>query len=253
MGRITNLTKKFRNRDLVFGFTTSILDPNVLRGYARDGVDFILFDLEHGSISGEMIAPYLDICRKLDIPTIVRVQDAMYHLIAKQIDMGADGILLPRTETLEQVRTAIDAVRFPPIGRKGCGGANQWRKGESVSEFQVGRSILIQIESPKGIENLPAILSTYGNEIAAVIIGPYDMSFLSGAPLDIHGEVVTGNIMKVIEICGECKTSCGIYCDGLSLAKKWRERGMNVLWTASDVSLLASGVSSALQFAEDLK
>lgn len=246
MDSLQNLKNKLNNREKVFGFLSAIRDERVLPSYKKEGVDFILYDLEHGSENGEQISHLLHVCRALDITTIIRVQDAIYHLIAKLIDMGADGIMLPRTETLEQVQTAIGAIRFAPIGRKGCGGSHQFRKNESFDEFQASRLLILQIESPVGVTHLPDILTRYGDQIGGIVIGPYDLSIQVGTPLDIESEQVFEQIMKTIEICKRFEKSVGIFCGDLNIAKRWFDAGMNILWTGSDTSLLQRGVNAAL-------
>ena len=52
------------------------------------------------------------------------------------------------------------------------------RKGETLADLNKNRHIIIQIESPKGYENLPAMLDAYGDEIASIVIGPFDFSIM---------------------------------------------------------------------------
>lgn len=247
MDRLASLKNKLEKREKVYGFLTALRDASVLPGFRKEGIDFILYDLEHGPSNGEMISPLLQVCRTLDIPTIIRVQDAVYHLIAKLIDMGADGIMLPRTETFAQVETAIGAMRFAPVGRKGCGGSHQFRPDETFDQFQTNRLLILQIESPLGVANLPEILTRYGDQVAGIVIGPYDLSVQSGTPLDIDSDVVIGEIKKTIQICQNMEKSCGIFCDNLETARHWYKAGMNILWVGSDTGLLQLGINQALE------
>ena len=73
----------------------------------------MLFDCEHGIFNPEIANDMLMAARACDLPTIVRVQDCEYHCISKCLDMGADGVLIPRTETLEQVALAIGNAAVP--------------------------------------------------------------------------------------------------------------------------------------------
>ncbi len=246
MPKYAQLAAKLALRQLSYGFMATLEDAAVLPLYQADGVDFILHDLEHGPHNIEQIAAKLASCRQLGIPSLVRVQDAIYHLIAKAIDLGADGILLPRTETGDQVETALAGIRFAPLGRKGCGGSQQFRPGETFAQFQKNRLLLLQIESPLGVQNLPAILDLYQDEIAGIIIGPYDMSVQVGTPLDIESPAVQEQIARTQAICASYKKSCGIFCDDLAKAESWAGAGMNILWTASDMSLLQAGLKAAL-------
>lgn len=253
MDKLDHLKDKLLKRELVFGFIAQIQDAGVLPGYKKEGIDFVLFDLEHGSSNGEQISAQLHVCRNLDIPSIVRTQDAIYHLIAKLIDMGADGIMLPRVESAEQVTTAIGAMRFAPVGRKGYGGSHQFRPDETFEAFQKNRLLILQIESPAGVENLPAILQAYGDQIAGIVIGPYDMSMQVGTPMDIDSPQAIEQIRKTIEICQASQVSVGIYCGNMAIAKRWHDEGMNILWISSDMDLLNQGVNTVLMELADMR
>ena len=211
-----------------------INSPLIIEKMNRDDLDFILFDAEHGIFNNENLIPALQVCRLLGLPSFVRIPDCKYHFIARAIDLGADGIMLPRTETLTQVKDAIDALRFAPVGKTGCGGHGQFRVGEGYDGFQKSRYLFVQIESIPGIDILPKILETYGDEIAAIMIGPYDMSVMLGTPFDIKSAAMNAAIKEVFDICKEHSKSCGIFCDDEILAQKYRNMGANVLWACTD-------------------
>ena len=244
MNRHEALKRKLDNRELVCGTTCTLLESTVLLTQMdHPAMDFMLFDGEHGRYNAENVLPLLHTCRMMDLPSIVRVSDACYHLVAKQLYMGADGIMLPRTETLEQLKEAVDAMRFYPAGRIGKGGIGQLMGGESLDTFNHTRFLMPQIESPRGIENLPAMLDTYGDEIAAVMIGPYDLSILMGTPLNTMSEEVQAGVQKIFDLSRAYGKSCGIFCDDTQVAEHYRKMGANVLWTGLEVQLLQMGIN----------
>ena len=241
------LKNKFQNRETVIGTTMMMFNNTlILEKMNRADLDYILFDTEHGVYDAQNAVPVLQICRLLGKPSFVRVQDSEYHLAAKLIDMGADGLMIPRTETLEQLRVAIDALLFHPVGRKGMGGHGQFRAGESFADFPKTRFLLPQIESPKGIENLPAMLETYGEYIDAIIVGPYDMSAMVGTPQNITSPIMMESIQKVFDICKKYGKSTGIFCDNEEKAALFRKMGANVLWVATDKDFFLRGFNQMI-------
>src|SRR5690554_6876714 len=144
MSRLKGLKQKLKNRDAVLSTTiANIAWSGLAQKIAGYPFDFIVFDLEHGTLSTETVKEFLRICRLTDLPSIVRVSDCTPSYISKILDMGADGVLLPRVETLEQVETAIRAGKYYPIGRKGCGGFSNFRKEDesSVDRYNDNRMI----------------------------------------------------------------------------------------------------------------
>jgi len=254
MNKYERLASKLQNREKVIGTTMSMLNsPLLLEAMNREELDFVLFDAEHGVFDIQNVISLLQVGRLMGLPTFVRAQDSEYHLIAKAIDMGADGVMVPRTETLEQLRTAVDALLFYPDGRKGCGGHGQFRPGEAFNDFRKTRFLMPQIESQKGIDMLPKMLEEYGEYISAVIIGPYDMSVMLGTPKQIGSDVMLEAIQKVFDICNSYGKSCGIFCDNEVLAQKYRDMGCNVLWTATDKDFFMRGYNTEMDVLTQIK
>lgn len=253
MNRYEALKAKFDRREKVVGTTMIMLNnPVLLEKMNRADLDFILMDAEHGFFDTQNAIPMLHTCRMLGIPSFMRVQDSCYHLIAKAIDMGADGVMIPRVETTEQIRTAIDALCFAPIGRKGAGGYAQFRSGECFEDFQQGRYLALQIESPRGIENLPAMLETYGPRISCVIIGPNDLSVMLGTPFQMRSAPMERACGQVFDICRKYGKSCGIFCGDAGDAQHYRDMGANVLWTASDIQYCCRGFEETMRELEGI-
>lgn len=254
MNKYERLAAKLQNREKVIGTTMSLLNsPLLLEAMNREELDFVLFDAEHGVFDIQNVISLLQVGRLMGLPTFVRAQDCEYHLIAKAIDMGADGVMVPRTETLEQLRTAVDALLFYPQGRKGCGGHGQFRPGEAFADFSKTRFLMPQIESQQGIDMLPQMLEQYGEYISAIIIGPYDLSVMLGTPKQIGSEVMMQAIQKIFDICNSYGKSCGIFCDNEVLAQKYRDMGCNILWTATDKDFFLRGYNLEMEVLKNIK
>lgn len=94
MTRLEQLKEKLAARQPVCGTTCGlVLDPILLSKMDHPYMDFMLFDAEHGRYDAQNLVPMLHMCRMMGLPSIVRIQDAFYHLAAKPLDMGADGIM----------------------------------------------------------------------------------------------------------------------------------------------------------------
>ena len=245
MDKLQALLTKLRTMERILA--TTVVDPcwqGLIQKLGDSALDLIVLDTEHGALGIESAEPLLRMARLVDLPTIVRVPDVVPNYISKIIDMGADGVMLPRVENEAQVELAIRSIRFYPRGRKGCGGFSLFRKGESLSDVNDNRMIWIQIESSEGIDALPGILSRFADELACIIIGPYDMSIMTGEPLDIKCEAMQENIRKVFDTCKEYGKSCGIFVDGPNDMEFWNSLGANVFWVSTELSLLMGAVAS---------
>ncbi|MBP5225141.1 MAG: hypothetical protein J6Z38_06130 [Lachnospiraceae bacterium] len=246
MDKYKRLKEKFDNCEKISMANMMVMtSPLILQAY-EDG-DCVLIDKEHGVYGTEDLIPLTMTCRAMGLPSIVRVEDCLYHLIAKAIDMGADGIMIPRVESVEQVKTAVDAIRFMPVGRTGYGGWGIMRDGETFDEFQKGRLLVLQIESQKGLAAMEDIIAQYGDQIDAFIIGPNDFSIQMGVPRELDHPVMHEQYEIFFEICHRHHMSCGIYDPDLESVDRDLKYGANVFWIGGDVSLLKRAFNEYLE------
>ena len=238
------LVEKLNNRENIFvAYIGQVMHPMFASAYASSGTDSAILDLEHGPFNPENIGDIVAGFNAEDFPIIARIQDCEYHCISKCLDQGCDAILVPRTETLKQVETAIASMRFHPVGKKGVGGRACLR-GDSIAEFNQKRLLFIQIESPLGVDTLDEMLTKYGHEIAGVIIGPSDLSIMCETPLNFKGEKFLICVKRTIEICHTHGKSIGMFMDNLDMAKEWAEQGMNIFWTAPEAACMRQGLAT---------
>lgn len=247
MGRLDELKTKLKEVKPTLGTTIgNVAWSGLAQKAASFPFDFMVLDEEHGTLTAESSEEILRVCRLCDLPTIVRIPDALPNLISKTLDMGADGIMIPRVESISQIETAIRAARYYPRGRKGCGGFSNLRAEDkgSVAVYNDNRLIVVQIESYEGLKVLPDILNKYKDEIACVLIGPYDSSIMVGTPLDIVSDTMTNYIKDVFDACKKAGVSCGSFVDDASMIPRYRDLGGNVYWTGTEISLICEAYAN---------
>ena len=84
--------------------------------------DWLLFDMEHGYLTESSLLPNMQAVRNNEIKQIVRVPALDPALIARTLDWGASGIMMPHVSSAEQAKACIDAIRYPPYGTRGYSG-----------------------------------------------------------------------------------------------------------------------------------
>src|SRR5262245_17314775 len=87
--------------------------PRILKAA---GFNWTFLDTEHGNFDIETVQ---DICRVsslVGLCAVVRVADLQYHLVARALDCGAEGIVFPRVESPELLERAVSWTKFPPQG-----------------------------------------------------------------------------------------------------------------------------------------
>jgi 2-keto-3-deoxy-L-rhamnonate aldolase RhmA len=80
---------------------------------AAAGVDWVLLDLEHGAGGEEQVGTVVLATAAYGVPTVVRVESAARIRLGRVLDLGAAGVMLPRLETVAEVREALRHLRYP--------------------------------------------------------------------------------------------------------------------------------------------
>ena len=255
MNGVEKLKEKLEKGERIYSTMLCEWNNTKLPGfYKESGVDFIIADLEHGTFYPERINEIARMSHLVDIPFIARVQDCEYHCISKCIDMGADGVLIPRTESMEQVETAIHSLRMYPYGKKGVGGSCM-RPGETIAEFNSNRLLFLQMESPQGIDLLDEILTKYGDQVAGIIVGPSDLTSAMGFPTfgGPKSEEYYDYIRKVIRVSKAHGKSSGIFMGGDRDIEMWHKEGMNIYWVSTELGMLFAEVRRVRRFIMNLE
>ncbi len=227
--------------------------PEVARIYAAAGLHWTFIDTEHGGFDLETVQ---DICRVANLCglcPLVRVPDLQYPLVARALDCGAQGIVFPRVESPELLRSAVSWTKFPPLGVRGFGLNTMHVNYEPLSMAQIldrtneNTMVVMQVETLTAIERLDELLSVPG--IDAVMIGPADLSISLGVPGEFEHPKLVAAMERIRDTCVAHGVAPGTQTRSLKLAKFWRERGMRFLGCANETVMLhdkASEIAQAL-------
>jgi 4-hydroxy-2-oxoheptanedioate aldolase len=96
--------------------------PDVPAIAAACGYDAVYVDLEHTSTSLETTAMLCASAVGAGISALVRVPSHDPSVIARVLDNGAVGIIVPHVNSKSEAEAVIDAARFPPIGHRSIAG-----------------------------------------------------------------------------------------------------------------------------------
>jgi 4-hydroxy-2-oxoheptanedioate aldolase len=170
-------------------FTTAVMQmmvhPQVTEAIAMSGVDFVIVDLEHTGKTIAEAGPCIDMAFAHDLPVMVRVYEKSQHLIEQVLDAGAQGVLVPTIETVEDCLEVVRSSKFAPLGERGfCPviPASRWLNDSDASTYTNDANrdtfIGVLIETPKGFANLPGMLQIDG--IDAFFLGRADFAVRVG-------------------------------------------------------------------------
>lgn len=228
--------------------------PAVMSLLVHAGFDFVIIDNEHGPFNIETIAELSRVARAIGLTPIIRVPDLTYPHIAQSLDVGAQGIMVPRIVDHFQVQQAVAMMKFPPLGRRGNAGSRgytDFRSGPTAEVLATSNEetlLIVQIETRQAVDNLEAIAAVDGVDV--LLVGPNDLAISLGIPGQFNHPQLNQAIERVIEVCQQHQICPAIHINDLALASQWAKRGMRLLSTASETGLL---VKAGRQVTETLK
>jgi 2-keto-3-deoxy-L-rhamnonate aldolase RhmA len=172
-----------RQRRPAIGMFFGLASCDAAEIVSKIGLDWLLFDLEHGEISFDSLPELLAVTSASETTSIVRIpcNDPVYAKLA--LDKGVQGVMFPQVESKEEVLRAVRACKYPPDGVRGIGPRRAaLRFSTSVAEYlKVANDeimVIVMIESKRSVENIDDILSVEG--IDGIMIGPNDLAASMG-------------------------------------------------------------------------
>lgn len=249
---MASLKQRLKNNEQVLGtMATTFASPDLPKILKNCGFDYFIIDCEHGSFTTREVANIIAVARGIDMPALVRIPEIGREYVLKFMEMGANGLLLPNTETVEQAQKLVDYSKYAPMGHRGVSLSRPHTDFQKVDsriymEQANDETILAcQIESRKGVENIEQIMKVDGIDVG--FIGPNDMSQDYGicGQYD-HPEIVSA-FERIIAAAASNGKWSGVHFGSAAPLKPWLLRGMQMnLWN-SDNGLLALGASNISQ------
>lgn len=186
------LKDKLKKREVTIGSWITLGHPSIAEIMAKAGFDWLAIDMEHSAITLHHTQQLLQIIELSGIVPLVRVGENNPNSIKRVMDAGAHGVIVPMVNRKEDAVKAVNAVKYPPVGKRGVGLARAQGYGlefEKYKEWVNKESVVIvQIEHIEAVNNLEAILGVDG--VDGFIVGPYDLSASIGRPGEFdHPEV----------------------------------------------------------------
>lgn len=167
-----------------FGSWITLNNPSIAEIMCDAGFDWLCVDMEHSVTDYTEAQQLILAIQSKRIKAFVRVGENNARIIKRVLDAGADGIIVPSVNSAAEARKAVEAVKYPPYGKRGVGLARAQSYGFGFEQYRDGASreikLIVQIEHINAIRELDAILQTDG--VDGTFIGPYDLSGSLGKP-----------------------------------------------------------------------
>jgi len=209
--RRKELKQKLRNREILFAGWVSFAHPSITETFARAGFDFMAIDMEHSTITLPEAQRIIAASQAEGVPCLPRPVSHSNDYIKPLIESGADGMLIQMVNTADQVKSLVNDIKYPPVGKRSYGVNRAQAYGfdfdQYIQSWNDESVFMIQVETIEAVNNIDALLQN--DQIDGVMVGPYDISGSLGVPGQTSHPLVIEASKKVIAACEKYGISCG--------------------------------------------
>lgn len=240
------IREKLHRGERVYGtHVAGLSNAMVPRLLANAPLDFAFVCNEHMPVDRAETSALCQQFSALGVSPIVRISHPCAAEAAMALDGGADGIVAPYVETVDEVRTLVGAVHYRPIkGRQLREFLNGTRQPTPVTRdflrrFNRHQYVIIGIESIAAYENLDALIGVAG--VDGVFMGPHDLTVSLEEPEAWDSPALHRVIDDTIVRCRAAGIGVGVHLSAALFTSEQIKRmislGMNWILDAADVTL----------------
>jgi 4-hydroxy-2-oxoheptanedioate aldolase len=248
--------ERLRARQLQIGCYVNLTSPDVVELLGRAGMDYLIIDLQHSSPDWLTLAHMIRAADAAGTSPLVRMHTTDPGIILKVLEMGAEGINLPSVKSADEVRAALDAIHYAPLGhRSACGhtrvgGYNSRRSDfpEHVKRQHERVTLWCQVEDPEALANVGSLADLRpGPDVIGV--GRGDLS----AAMGLYGQVNHPDVIAATEkvIAEVERRSGGLTASPVMVQRyediaPWMVRGCRLFTYGADITLLMEAARGAV-------
>lgn len=236
-----------RKRQTLFNAWMILNNPLAVELIGEAGWDCITIDQQHGAGGNETLLACLTAAKAAGLPAIVRVANNDPGLVGRALDAGAQGVMCPLINNVDEAEAFVQSVKYPPRGFRSWG-PYRAKIGEAGDYFKNANRYTIacpQIETRGALEQLDEILSLKGVDM--VCFGPNDLSVALTGRLDIWAKEVQEAMAEVLAKAREKGVMTLIFCNDAAFARPRMKEGWDVVAVGTDTGWLSAGATAALQ------
>ena len=238
--------QRLRQGALLLGqMVLELFTPGIGPMLASCGLDFVIFDMEHGRCDLALLAEMVASCRGSDIVPIARVPDVAYAPLSRPLDIGARGVMVPRVETRQQSEDIVSQLRYAPQGRRGVAlgiAHDLYRAGDAgfFARANDDIAVLLLLETEKAFQNLEEIISVPGVDVAWM--GHYDLTVSMGIPAQFDHPRFLAAMDELVAVCRRHGVAPGFLPATPESAAHRIDKGFRAISLGSDIGVFLDGV-----------
>jgi 4-hydroxy-2-oxoheptanedioate aldolase len=228
------------------GLWSTLSSSYTVEVVAGAGFDWLLLDSEHSPVDIENLLTQLQAAAPYASHPIVRIPWNDMVTVKRVLDVGAQTLLVPYVQNVQEARSAVAHTRYPPAGVRGVAGTTRATRFGRVKDYAKRAHeeicVLVQVETQSALGSIEAICAVDG--VDGVFIGPADLHASMGYAGETANAKVKPLIDDAIRRILKAGKAPGILTPNEADARHWLECGALFVAVGSDAGILARGADA---------
>jgi 4-hydroxy-2-oxoheptanedioate aldolase len=247
---MAELRARTRAGETLIGVFSDLASPLAAELCGRAGFDWIVLDLEHGAATEADLLALLYAVDTTPMAPIVRPQSSERLRVGRALDLGAAGIMLPQLQSIDEVRTAVGYLRYPPAGQRGVALRTRGARLGTIGHADIARVVneqivgIVQIESTGGLGAAHEIAAL--DAVDVLFVGPADLTHSLGIPGRFDEPAYQDALRSVVAACRAHGKAAGILIYDASGLPPLLELGFTFIGLGSEGSFVSTGARAML-------
>jgi 4-hydroxy-2-oxoheptanedioate aldolase len=247
-----SLADRLAADEVVVTAWSGVPDPLTVEIVAAQPFDAVTLDMQHGGHHEDSVLRSIVPVKRAQKPVLVRIPVGRFDMASRALDFGADAVIAPMVNSVEDARRFAAAMKYPPVGERSWGptyGLPRQGKGtmqEWLEQSNKRTVAFAMIETRQALEVLDDILAVPG--IDAVFLGPSDFSIAWSRGKTINS-TLEGMMETVASVAARARAAgkfTGIYVVDAAIAGRYVKMGYRLLATGGEGQLIAFGAEKHL-------
>lgn len=240
---MNKLKEKLKNNEKPLGLFFDTYSVSIMECLGRCGFDFTIIDNEHSPIEAESSADFIRAAELVGITPLCRVRDTSRPAVLKLLDVGAQGLIVPNVQSVEQVKELIKYAKYFPIGERGFCPSRKDGWGfdipggvpATMAHFNEETLLIPQCETVGALEHIEEIVALEG--VDGIFVGPFDLSISMGIPGEFSNAKFQAAIDRIIKSCHEAGKFCIFFAGTTDAVIAGFKRGFDAMAYSLDAAL----------------
>ncbi|MGN6469169.1 MAG: HpcH/HpaI aldolase family protein [Rhizobiaceae bacterium] len=247
------LAARLKAGEIIFTAWSGIPDSITVETLARTGFDTVTLDMQHGAHHEDSVARGILPILHAEKHAVVRVPVGRFDMASRALDFGAEAVIAPMINSVDDARRFAAAMKYPPVGERSWGptfGLPRRHKKPELKAWLRGANAdtvsFAMIETRRALDALDDILEVPG--IDAIFVGPSDFSiaWTDGGEINTSLEDMMPAIERIAKRALDAGKVTGIFAVDPSFAGRYAAMGYRFIALGTEAMYMALGANDLI-------